>query len=208
MTVTWEPMPGQPVRARRVVVSAKTAAGAALFAGTIEAVGTGASSADRARFEVPPGRVELNLSILDEVGRPLDTDVRDLDVPDLSASGQPGPVLLPVEVTCLGSGRASAATPRSDALASYAARGCPRGHRLTVRVPAADPTGTPVRVTARLLNRAGQTMRALEADSGVESPTQFTLPLVLLLPGQYGIEVTAENPHGAVSERVTLRVES
>jgi hypothetical protein len=51
-------------------------------------------------------------------------------------------------------------------------------------------------------------MRALEADSGVESPTQFALPLASLAPGQYGIEVTAENRHGAVSERVTFRVES
>jgi hypothetical protein len=65
----------------------------------------------------------------------------------------------------------------------------------------------PVRVTARLLNRAGQTMRALEADPGVESPTQFALPLVSLAPGRYAIEVTAENRHGAVSERVTFRVE-
>jgi VWFA-related protein len=207
MIVTWEPMPGQPVRPRRVAVSAKTATGASLFEGPIDAIGTGARSSDRARFEVPPGRVELDLSILDEAGRPLDRDVRDVDVPDLSASGQPGPVLLPVEVICLRPGRASEATPRSDALASYAARGCPRGSRLTVRVPAADPTGMPVRVTARLLNRAGQTMRALEADPGVESPTQFALPLVSLAPGRYAIEVTAENRHGAVSERVTFRVE-
>jgi hypothetical protein len=208
MTVTWEPMPGQPARTRRVVVSAKTATGASLFEGTIEAVGAGAPSSDRARFEVPPGRVELDLSILDEVGRHLDSDVRDVDVPDLSALGQPGPVLLPVEVICLRPGRASEATPRSDALASYAARGCPRGSRLTVRVPAADPTGVPVRVTARLLNRAGQTMRALEPDPGAERPTQFALPLVSLAPGQYAIEVTAENRHGAVSDRVTFRVES
>jgi VWFA-related protein len=207
MTVTWEPMPGQPARARRVVVRAKTATGASLFEGTIEAAGTGAPSSDRARFEVPPGRVELDLSILDEAGRPLDRDVRDVDVPDLSASAQPGPLLLPVEVICLRLGRASETTPRSDALASYAARGCPRGSRLIVRVPAADPTGTPVRVTARLLNRAGQTMRSLEADSDVESPTQFALPLASLAPDQYGIEVTAENRHGAASERVAFRVE-
>ena len=208
MIVTWEPKPGQSARAGRVVLSAKTATGASLFEGTIEAVGTGAPSADRASFEVPPGQVELNLDVLDGAGRPLDRDVRDVEVPDLSASGQPGPVLLPVEVICLRSGRASEATPRSDALATYVARGCSRGSRLIVRVPAADPTGTPVRITACLLNRAGQTMRALEADPGVESPTQFVLPLVSLAPGQYAIEVTGENRHGAVSERVSFRVES
>lgn len=208
MIVTWEPRPGQPARPGRVVLSAKTATGASLFEGTIDVVGTGAPSADRARFEVPPGQVALDLIVLDEAGRPLDRDVRDVDVPDLSASGQPGPVLLPVEVLCLRSGHASEPTPWSDALASYAARACPRGNRLIVRVPAADPTRTPVRVAARLLNRAGQTMRALEADPGVESPTQFALPLVSLAPGQYGIEVTGENRHGAVSERVTFRVGS
>ena len=77
-----------------------------------------------------------------------------------------------------------------------------------VRVPAADPTGTLVRVTARLLNRAGQTMRALEAGPGVESPTQFALPLASLAPGQYEIEVTGENRYGVVSDRVAFRVES
>ena len=94
----------------------------------------------------------------------------------------------------------------SDALASYAARGCPRGSRLIVRVPAGDPTGTPVRVTARLLNRAGETMRALAADMVVERLTQFALPLLSLAPGQYEIEVTGENRNGVVSERVTFRV--
>jgi VWFA-related protein len=207
MMVTWEPKPGQSARARRVVLSAKAATGASLYKGTIDAFGT-APSTDRARFEVPSGRVELDLAVLDADGRPLDKDVRDVDVPDLSASGQPGPVLLPVEVICLRSDRASEATPWSDALASYGARGCPRGGGLIVRVPAADASGTRVRVTARLLNRAGQTMRALEADAGVDSPTQFRLPLVSLAPGQYAIEVTGENRYGAVSDRVTFRVES
>ena len=150
----------------------------------------------------------MDLRILDEADHTLDQDVRDVDVPDLSASGPPGPVLLPVEVVCVRSGRASEASPRNNAIASYAARGCPRGNRLIVRAPAADSTGVTVRVSARLLNRAGQTMRALEADPGVESPTQFALPLVSLAPDQYAIEVTAENRQGAVSERVTFRVES
>jgi VWFA-related protein len=208
MIVTWEPRPGQPARPEHVVLSAKTATGASIFEGSIAAVGTGAPSADRARFEVPAGRVELDLNVLDGARRLLDTDVRDVDVPDLSASGQPGPVLLPVEVICTRSGRASETTPRSDALAAYAARGCSRGSRLIVRVPAADPTGTAVRVTARLLNRAGQTMRVLEADPGLDSPTQFTLPLASFAPGQYAIEVTGQNGNGVVSDRVTFRVES
>lgn len=207
MIVTWEPRPGHSARAGRIVLSAKTATGASLFEGTIEAVGTGAPSADRARFDVRAGQVELDLTVLDEAGRPLEKDVRNVDVPDLSASGQPGPVLLPVEAICLRPGRAvEAATPWNDALAPYAARGCPRGNRLIVRVPAADPMGTPVRITARLSNRAGQTMRALDADPSIDNPTQFTIPLMSLPPGHYGIEVTGENRHGAVSERVAFRV--
>jgi hypothetical protein len=51
-------------------------------------------------------------------------------------------------------------------------------------------------------------MRALEADPGIESPTQFTLPLVSFAPGQYEIEVTGTNRYGVVSDRVTFRVES
>jgi hypothetical protein len=51
-------------------------------------------------------------------------------------------------------------------------------------------------------------MRALEADPAVESPRQFALPLVSFAPGQYEIEVTAENRYGMVSDRVTFRVQS
>jgi hypothetical protein len=123
MIVTWEPRPGQSARPERVVVSAATATGASIFEGSIAAVGTGAPSADRARFQVSAGRVELDLNVLDAAGRLVDTDVRDVDVPDLSASGQPHPVLLPVEVICLRSRRASETTPRGDALAAYAAPG-------------------------------------------------------------------------------------
>jgi hypothetical protein len=207
MIVTWEPKSGVSARAARVLVNAKTAMGASLFEGAIEAVGR-APAADRATFKVPPGQVELDLAVLDADGRPLDSDARNLDIPDLGPASQPGPILLPVEVTCLRSNRASEVSPWSDALALYLARTCSRGGRLIVRVPIADPTRTPVRVSARLLNRAGQTMRAIEADPGGDRPTQFTLPLVSLAPGQYEIEVTGANRHGVASDRVTFRVEN
>jgi len=145
--------------------------------------------------------------VLDADGTVLDTDARDFDVPDLRLSRKSGPVLLPVEIV-------RARTPREFRSASVNSGATPspvrafdRGNLLLVRVPTFDPTGSAVHVTARVLNRAGQPMREIEAAAGLDDGVaQFALPLSWLAPGFYQIEMSGKNANGAATERLAFQV--
>ena len=73
-------------------------------------------------------------------------------------------------------------------------------------MPAYDAGGAPARVSATLLNRWRQPMRAVPAMPGSlrEGITQFDIPLAPLAPGEYTIRLSA----GGVTEHVTFRVRS
>jgi VWFA-related protein len=207
MVITWEPRARGAVAPEVVAVKARTTAGAALFEGRVARVGAaGATPVDSARFDVPAGRVELDMTILDAVGKVLDTDVRDFDVPDLRSPR--GPVLLTPEVVrarTLPDFRTASANP--DAAPS-SVRTFARGDRLLIRVPAFDGSGTAVRVTAKILNDRGQPMRDIDATDTVprDGVTEFALPLSWLVPGQYQIELLGTNANGVVKERVAFRI--
>jgi VWFA-related protein len=207
MVLTWEPR-GKNVSPELVVVKARTQAGAALFDGQVRRVGSGSGTpADSARFDVPVGRVELDLTILDLDGKVLDTDIRDFDVPDLRSQKR-GPVLLApgvVRARTLRDFNAASADP--DAAPS-SARTFTRGDRLLIRVPAFDASGASVQVTAKVLNELGHPMRTISATAGPlrDGVTQFALPLSWLVPGAYQIELLGSNANGAVRERLAFRV--
>ncbi|MEO8076133.1 MAG: hypothetical protein ABI818_07380, partial [Acidobacteriota bacterium] len=182
--------------------------GAPLFEGRIARVGSGAAPvADSARFDVPAGRIEIDMTIVDIEGKVLDTDLRDFEVPDLK-SGRHGPVLMSPEVVrarSLPDFRLASADP--DAAPS-SLRTFARGDRLLIRVPAFDSSGTAVQVTAKVLNQMGQPMRSIDATPAAprEGVTEFALPLSWLVPGSYLLEVSGMNANGAVKERVAFRV--
>lgn len=207
MVLTWEP------RARNaspevVVVKARTSAGAALFDGQVRRVGSGSGApGDSARFDVPAGRVELDLTILDIQGKVLDTDVRDFDVPDLRSQKR-GPVLLTPEVVRARTLRDFNTASADPNAAPSSVRTFTRADRLLIRVPAFDASGASVQVTAKVLNELGQPMRAIDATAGAlrEGMTQFALPLSWLVPGAYQIELLGSNANGVVKERLAFRV--
>jgi VWFA-related protein len=209
MVITWEPRTGQS-RLPQTAVKARTVTGTPVFEGAIEPVGGVSRSAnDSARFDVPTGRVEVDMTVLDADGTVLDTDASDFDVPDLRLSSKPGPVLLPTEIVRVRTLRElQTASINSDATPS-SVRTFARGNQLLIRVPAFDPTGSAVRVTARVRNRTGQPMRDIEATDGplVDGVTQFVLPLYWLAPGPYQIELSGTNANGTAKERVAFQVE-
>jgi VWFA-related protein len=208
MVVTWEPRTRGINAPAMVAVTARTPNGTVLFDGRIARVGSGSAlPVDSARFEVPAGRVELDMAIFDGQGKSLDTDTRDVDVPDMKSAAR-GPVLLPPEVVrarTLRDFRSATANP--DAAPS-SARTFARGDRLLIRVPAYDGSGTAVRVTAKVLNEWGQPMRDIDPLEATprEGTSQFALPLSWLVPGDYLIEVLGTNANGAVRERVAFTV--
>lgn len=198
MIITWEPRTGQSRPARTVVINARTVTGSSVFEGILEPAGTTGPAKDRARFAVPPGRVEVDIIVRDPNGTVLDTDARDFDVPDMRPSSKAGPVLLPTEIIRVRTSREwQRAINNPDATPS-SARTFVRAHQLLIRARAFDPTGSAVQVSARLLNRTGHLMREIEATDFALSDgvTQFVLPLSWLAPGPYQIELAATNAHG------------
>ena len=194
MVVTWEPR-SKTAAPDVVAVKARTSTGAALFDGRVRRVGLGsAPPGDSIRFDVPAGRVELDLAVLDISGKVLDTDVRDFDVPDLR-SAKSGPVLLAPEVVRARTLRDFNTASSDPDAAPSSVRTFARGDRLLIRVPAFDTSGTAVQVTAKVLNELGQPMRTIDATTGTmrEGITQFALQLSWLVPGDYQIELLGSN---------------
>jgi VWFA-related protein len=208
VTFTWEPTmrPGNAVPgAAMLVVTASTPNGSVLFDGNVTAVGAAPApgSANRAEFEAPSGRVLIDIKVLDSKGIVLDTDSRDFEVPKLEDARV---TLMPVAVLRVASARQFRTVSEDPEAAPVASREFRRTERLLLRVPAYEPGGAPARVSATLLNRWRQPMRALPAMS-VSLPdgvTQFDVPLAPLAPGEYTIRLTA----GTVVEHVTFRVRS
>jgi len=210
VAVTWQPstagVPGMRPPAARVAITAKTTDGKVLYQGMLAPVrtgGPGAADGDRAEFGAPIGRVQLDMTILDMTGLKLDTDARDLEIPVLKPDV---PVLLPPIIIATQSAREFRDSAASAEAAPIPAREFRRTERLLIRVPAYAASGA-VPVTARLLNRVGQTMKDLDvmpADgSGV---TQFDLNLAPLAPGDYFLQFTVDSPSGPVSQRVSFKV--
>jgi len=208
MVITWEPRTRGLSAPEVIALQAKTTSGTVLFDGRIGRVGSDSGlPPDSARFEVPTERIELDMSIYDMEGKLIDRDVRDYDVPDLAAQ-KSGPVLLAPEVVRARTLRDfNTATNNPDAAPS-SVRTFTRADRLLIRVPAFDTSGTPVQVTAKILNAWGQSMRDIDAIGTTprDGVAQFALPLSWLGPGQYQIELQGTNANGAVKERVLFRV--
>jgi hypothetical protein len=179
-----------------------------LFDGRLGSVGSGSTvPSDSARFDVPPGRVELDMTIYDAEGKSVDTDARDVDVPDFRAPKR-GPVILTPEVVRARTLRAFRAAAANPDAAPSSVRTFARGDRLLIRVPAFDGGGTTVHVSAKVLNEWGQPMRDIDPLDGraPAGSTQFGLPLSWLVPGDYLFEVMGTNANGTVRQRVAFTV--
>src|SRR5262245_62570082 len=180
---------GSPIfrgRAPDVAVASTSSSGAAV-AGQGGAAMRGAS---RVSFDVPPGKIQLRVSVEGTASQVLDSEVREMTVPDLTAS-----------TTLLGSAAVFRARPipefnRRKAHADEvptAAREFSRTDRLLVRVPTYGPGDKAPNLSVHLLNRAGQAMVELTAAPLTAAPSQmqFELPLTSLPPGEYVIEIKA-----------------
>ena len=213
VVVTWEPgrslIGSVKSDAVRVALRATTKDGRLLFDGTLAPVRSPRQSdgfpADRAGFDAPAGRVQLNMTILGERGEKLDEDARDLDVPSLKG---PATLMLPPMLLATRSAKEFREVTADENAAPAPSREFSRTERLLIRVPAYAPGGDGPRVTARLLNRVGQLVREIDRMPGapVGGITQFDLPLAPLAPGEYFLQLTATGAAGAAEERVSFRI--
>jgi len=208
MIITWERRARGISGPEVIALKATTTTGTVLFDGRLGHVGSDAAlPPDSARFEVPVGRVEIDMAIYDMEGKVIDTDVRDFDVPNLGSQTR-GPVLLAPEVVRARTLRDFNSAASNPDAAPSSARTFARGDRLLIRVPTFDASGAAVQVTAKVLNAWGQPMRDIDAIGTTprDGLTQFALPLSWLVPGQYQIELQAANANGAVKERVSFKI--
>ncbi|HXG88710.1 MAG TPA: VWA domain-containing protein [Vicinamibacterales bacterium] len=190
VTFVWEPLPAQPglrrENATSVALIAASPDGETLFRGQVPAAGSTGTSVT---FDVPPGRVQLRMSVNGAAGA-LDSDDREVIVPDLTAA------------------ELSVATPRvfvarnalelrtlnGDVNAMpTAGREFRRTDRLIIRTEIYAPGTASAVVTSRLLNKQGQRLAdvPVTAPAGSAQPHVIDLPLAALAPGEYLLELNA-----------------
>jgi VWFA-related protein len=207
VTLTWQPASARPGIAlpapALLMLTAKTQKGVLLFDGSVAAVaGPGREDTGaQATFLAPAGRVQIDIKILDNKGVVLDTDARDLEVPNFVGSR---PTILPPAVFRITTAKEFRAALDDPALPPLPTREFRRTERLLLRVPAYEANGAPARVGATLLNRWRQPMQALTPmnETAGDGVTQFDLSLAPLAPGEYTVRFTA----GSAAEQITFKV--
>ncbi len=160
------------------------------------------SGPGRVEFEVPPGQIDLEISVGDEAKEVLDRETRKINVPSMGL----GLTLSTPEVfrgRTLPEWQKISTDPA--ALPSIE-REFRRADRLLVRVGAQSAGGTPV-ITARMLNRDGGEMSVLPVTpAGFGDLSHIDVPLAALPPGEFLIEVIAEDGAEQVSSLIAIRI--
>lgn len=207
MVLTWEPAAGPPrskaPEPARIDLTAR-AAGETLFEGTLDPAGEPGASAEVARFDVPAGLVEIDMRVLGPDGALLDSDIRDMLVPDLARAN--ATITLSPQIVRARTMLEFRAAVDDPAAAPTNARVFSRTDRLVIRLPAWAPGGAPVQTGVRVLNRSGQPIRALEQAGIIAGLPQFELPLYWLAPGEYYLEFSGRSGDLETRDRLAIRI--
>jgi VWFA-related protein len=214
VTFVWEPTPAAPGLRReqpgRVSLIAASAGGNLVWRGRVPEAGlasatpapapgaSAVSGPQRVTFEAPPGKMELRISVeAAGGGSVIDTEIRDLTVPDLTAADG----LSTPRVYRSRTAREFQMNARDPDALPTASREFLRTDRLLIRFDAygSEPPA------AALLNRAGQKMTDVPVAPAAAGGThQIDLGLGSIAPGEYLIELTV----GKTKELIPLRIGS
>ena len=211
VTLLWEPLPPTPgVRrddARRVTVLATSASGDIVYRGKVPTELAAPGNGGVVRFHAPPGKLDVRLTIEGDGTGTLDTEDRELVLPDLSA---PEVMLSTPKVWFARSAREFTALTTGVPPAPTAIREFRRTDRLLIRFDAYAPGSSPTKVTAQLLNQQGTKMTDLPVTAPTEGQTHsIDMPLASLAPGQYLLEITATSEgQKPVTELIAFRLGS
>lgn len=206
VTFVWEPIPrtpGDPVRGdapARVSLMAVGNDGAPYYRGKVEP--TAAKAPGRVSFDAPPGKMQLRVSVEGESSDVLDTEMRELTVPDLTGTQ---PTLGTPSVFRARTQRDFVQLKAEPDPVPVASREFSRTEHIFVRVSAYGPGGTAPTLQVHLLNRAGQSMSELPATPDSRpGEEQIEVPLAGLAPGEYVLEIkTGDQATQLVGFRVT-----
>ena len=222
VTFVWEPAAGRGRReaAASVLVTAMGGSGGAYFRGRVpepsSRSGRGTSrrrreaaaapQVTRVEFEADPGTLQLSLAIEGEGGEVLDRDRDEIEIPDFT-----GPDLVLGTPSFVRARNALDLRQVVDdfTVAPLAAREFRRTDHLLVRVDAHAPGGASPEVEARLLNRRGDSIYALDVQPAADGrPYQVHVTPVSLPPGEYLIELRAATGSDEVTRLVAFRLVS
>jgi VWFA-related protein len=211
VTFIWEPLPKSPgdrtaagEEPSRVSLMALAIDGSPAFRGRVpEAPVTPIRSPQRVTFDVPPGKLQLRLSVEGTGSQVLDTETREITVPDLTAAANALGTPEIYRARTIPELNKLKADP--DAIPT-ASREFIRSDRVVIRVPAYGPAGTPA-LSVHLLNRAGQAMNELTATAAPkQGEEQIELPIAGLAAGEYVVEIKTTGEGGEATELVGFRV--
>jgi hypothetical protein len=164
-----------------------------------------AARGSRVTFEARPGKMQLRLSVEGSTAQVLDSEIRDITIPDLTS---PQFLLGTPELFRARTVRDFQQLKADADAVPTVGRDFSRTERVLVRVSAYAPGSAPPMLKARLLNRAGQPMMDLPVTPAPAStaPAQIELPMSNLPPGDYIIEISAGADGEGAKELVGFRV--
>lgn len=212
VTFIWEPVPRVPGdRARtedqpaRVSLTAIAPDGAPYFRGRIPdapAAATASPAGARVTFEAPPGKMQLRVAVESSSSEVLDSEVREVDVPDLRSGLAFGtPQLFRARTV-----REYDQLKADPSAVPTTVREFRRTERVFVRVAAYASSASPT-VSAKLLNRAGQPIADLPiAASAQAGAHDVDLVLTAVPPGEYLIEISATGDGAPAQEVIGFRI--
>jgi VWFA-related protein len=216
ITFVWEPVPrapGDPVRPEnipaRVSITAVAPDGSPYYRGKIPegSSATPAPAGSRVSFDAKPGKMQLRVSVESAGAEVLDSELREIAVPDLTAPQ----VAIGTPAVYRGRTVPEYQRLKTDAQAMpTTAREFSRTERVFIRVPAYAPGTSAATVTAKLLNRTGQSMGDLTVSPSAGRPESRDIELALapMPPGEYVVEITATGEGEPVKELVGFRLTS
>jgi VWFA-related protein len=197
----------RPARAELVSLKVSTPAGKVLFDGDVapvQAAVGGVHRVDSAVFEAAPGRLQFDLTILRADGTRLDTGTEDIDIPEVKAGP---PLILQPQLFRAASALEFRALSADANAAPLPAREFRRTEHLLMRVPTFDHAGSPVEVSAKLVNPLGATLIELSPSSAPHGTmSQFDLVLARFAPGEYAFELSARSGSGTARQLIRFRI--
>ncbi len=229
VTFVWEPAPKTPGEASaarraepsRVSLMALGPDGSPYFRGRVpDVVLASAASAgsatpaaggttapkgpSRVTFDVAPGKMQLRVSVEGNGSEVLDSEVREINVPDLTSAQTVFGTPQLFRARTVREYQQLKADP--DAV-PVATREFTRTDRLMIRVPAYGPGATAPALSVHILNRAGQPMSELTAAPAAKSgEQQIEVPVAGLAPGEYIVEIKAGGESGEAKELLGFRM--
>jgi len=156
-------------------------------------------------FEAPPGKLELRMTVEGAGGGVLDQEIRNVTIPDLTASH---PAISTPRVYAVRTPRELQAIVANAGAVPPANREFSRTMRLLIRFDSYGPGNEVPTPTAALLNSNGQKFTDVPVQPATAGGThQIDMSLATIPAGEYVIEITTKGASGdAAKELVAFRV--